>query len=404
MSRSVKPVPQLPAHTQLAAPRHAEHERAEAALAPPLPLRPAADHELLAAVRLHLQPVARRACPRGSGEPARFAITPSSPCSSRRLEQRLAVVEGAGDLHDAAARDERLEPLAALAQRQADERLAVELEQVEDRRRRAASPACPAASPRSSGGRARRARRPRRRRRSRASAAPRRAPSRRPGSAAVRSLPFRRAERRLAAADVAERAVAVPLRLEQPALAGGHSVGGRREHRLVAPARGARRTLHRRACAGAASSSGRRESFAGTSVHVPRSRSPCEPDGEPAVALLLDELVGARGPRSRPCRRRSSPPGSRPRRPRSRAGGPRRGRRGAARPGSSGTPFGTAQRRERAVPLEPEVVVEPPRVVALDDEDRRAFRGLRRAERLRRPPRVRACAGTRELSATRQLA
>ena len=43
--------------------------------------------------------------------------------------------------------------------------------------------------------------------------------------------------------------------------------------------------------------------------------------------------------------------------------------------------------RERAVPLEPEVVVEPPRGVALDDEDRAAAAGLT-AERLRRRARI----------------
>ena len=52
-------------------------------------------------------------------------------------------------------------------------------------------------------------------------------------------------------------------------------------------------------------------------------------------------------------------------------------------PGSSGTPFGTAQLSERAVALEPEVVVEPPGVVALDDEDR-LLAALALAERLGR--------------------
>ena len=59
------------------------------------------------------------------------------------------------------------------------------------------------------------------------------------------------------------------------------------------------------------------------------------------------------GPRSRPCPRRTGRPGSRPRRSRTRAGGPRRGRRGCCSPGSSGTPFGhrpaaRARRRARA--------------------------------------------------------
>jgi len=56
--------------------------------------------------------------------------------------------------------------------------------------------------------------------------------------------------------------------------------------------------------------------------------------------------------------------------------------------------LGNGPRRERAVALEPEVVVEPPRVVALDDEDRclrpPALRmtGPLRRERLRRLLRV----------------
>ena len=42
--------------------------------------------------------------------------------------------------------------------------------------------------------------------------------------------------------------------------------------------------------------------------------------------------------------------------------------------------------RERAVPLEPKVVVEPPGVVALHDEDRGPAAGLLLPERLRRLP------------------
>jgi hypothetical protein len=52
--------------------------------------------------------------------------------------------------------------------------------------------------------------------------------------------------------------------------------------------------------------------------------------------------------------------------------------------------------RERAVPLEAEVVVQPARVVALDDEDRLSCR----ASSSRTAPASssdRACAGTREL-------
>ena len=95
-----------------------------------------------------------------------------------------------------------------------------------------------------------------------------------------------------------------------------------------------------------------------------------EPHREPAVALLLDELVRAAVPDL------------------DRAGAVLARRDLAlerrvvermvldvdgqmALAGGQRQPFGTAQLGERAVALEPEVVVQPPRVMALDDEDRR---------------------------------
>ena len=148
--------------------------------------------------------------------------------------------------------------------------------------------------------------------------------------------------------------VAVPLDLEQPAVARrAPSVGERGEHRPVA-ARLPRRD-------GAASSSRLRRisqffsspsSCAGTSVHVPFEPLAVQPDGQAAVLLLLEQLVRAACPRSRPCRRRTGPSGSRPRRSRTRAGGPRRGRRGAAGPARaarpSAPPSSRARRRARA--------------------------------------------------------
>src|SRR5207248_5471206 len=96
-----------------------------------LALRPAADHELLEAARLDLQPVARAlalAVRRGRtlGHDALEALL------GRDLAQRLAVGERARDLNGALPLvEEGREPLAPLRQRQLDDRLAVELEQVE---------------------------------------------------------------------------------------------------------------------------------------------------------------------------------------------------------------------------------------------------------------------------------
>ena len=99
ISFSVKPVPTFPTHSQLLPAVDAEDERAEAGRAPALALRVAADDELLPAVRLDLQPVAAAlallvARRRLLGHDA------LEPLLLRRLEQRLAVVEGAGELDD----------------------------------------------------------------------------------------------------------------------------------------------------------------------------------------------------------------------------------------------------------------------------------------------------------------
>ena len=65
---------------------------------------------------------------------------------------------------------------------------------------------------------------------------------------------------------------------------------------------------------------------------------PVEADGEPAVALLLDELVGPVIPDLDGARAVLAPRGSRPRRSRRRADGPRRARRAAARPARAARP------------------------------------------------------------------
>ena len=103
---------------------------------------------------------------------------------------------------------------------------------------------------------------------------------------------------------------------------------------------------------------------------MPCSRLPCSSNGQLAVRASPRAARRCRCPRSRPCRRRTGPSGSRRGTSRTRAGGPRRGRRAPWRPGSSGTPFGTAHEASAPFALEPEVVVQPARVVALHDEDR----------------------------------
>src|SRR5581483_8951622 len=104
-------------HEVLAAP-DAEDERAEAARATALALRPAADHELLPAVSLHLEPVAA-ALPLLVARSRLLRHDALELLLARRLEQRLAVLERAGHLDGPRRDDELLEPLAALDQRQA---------------------------------------------------------------------------------------------------------------------------------------------------------------------------------------------------------------------------------------------------------------------------------------------
>ena len=169
----------------------------------------------------------------------------------------------------ALASDELLEALPPLAERLVEERLGLELEQVEENENGVCR--LPPAAARSASGRSS----------SSAQISPSSTASdERIARAAARASvaePLRQVvavtarERHLAAGHGDDRAKAVPLRLVDPALARGQRVRGGREHRLVpAPRRRARRP-----CAGAASSSGRRRARAGTSVHTPSRRSPC---------------------------------------------------------------------------------------------------------------------------------
>ena len=153
------------------------------ARAPALSPRVAADHELLAVRRLDLHPVARPPAGLVARVP-RLGHDPLEALLLRRLEQRLAVVEGLRELHVLDALVEQpVEPLPPLRQREADHRLAVDLEHVERDEDVPSCPPCPAASRRRSRDRARRARTPRRRARRSACAAPCRSTSRRRRSA-----------------------------------------------------------------------------------------------------------------------------------------------------------------------------------------------------------------------------
>ena len=150
-SRSLKPVPTFPTQPYSLPARTPSTSAPNAPAAPALALRPAADHELLPAVRLDLQPVAAAACPPSSATTAFLAITPSSPCSfaasssaspSSKTPESWTTGFGASSCSSRARR--------SVSGRSTD-RLAVDLEHVEDLVREPR--ARPAASPRSSPGR-----------------------------------------------------------------------------------------------------------------------------------------------------------------------------------------------------------------------------------------------------------
>ena len=167
ISASSKPVPTLPAQRSPPSSLTAEHERAEGARAPALPLRVADDDELLPALRLHLEPVAAAPSRLVAGVRA-LADDALEPLRRRRLEERVAVVERLGE-PDGARCACRAAPPAARAARPAAGRRAARPRPRARRRDRARAAPTPAASPRSWRAPGRRARRPRRRGRSPAS-------------------------------------------------------------------------------------------------------------------------------------------------------------------------------------------------------------------------------------------
>src|SRR5579862_3968383 len=200
----------------------------------------------------------------------------------------------------------------------------------------------------------------------------------------------------LAGVDVGERAIAVELHLEHPAGPARQLANGGCEHRRVLPRRG---------LAGLAVPPADEQPVLLLAVEVRRHQRPrpaqaraVQPHCQLAVSLLLEELVRAVVPDL------------------DRAGAvlPLRdlavearvlermvldvdGQRAAA--GLERHPFRHGPGEEHPVALEPEVVVEPAGVVALDDEDRRA--GVRLApEGLGRLPPVALALVRRELGFT----
>ena len=353
---------------ELAAAHDGEDERAERAGPAALPPGVPGDDELLLVVGLDLQPVARA--------PARLVagrgFLGDDPLELLRLGclvERLAVVEGLGEpdrLHPAV--QELRQPPSPLVQRQVEHRLPVDFEDVEhvvDERPRALlhdAEARPAVLVESADLAVEHAVR-------RADGALER--PRDVGEALGEVVPAPALQRRVSPADVGERAIAVPLDLVEPARAGGNVVGQRGEHRRVLdalPARG-----------GAIVLLPEQEPVLLVTVEpcrneCPQAREPLagKPHRQAAVGLLLDKLVRAPVPDLHG------------------AGAVGAGR-DLALEGrvvervvldvDGQVPLSRLERnalgdgpaRERAVPLEAEVVVEPARVMALDDEDRLAL-------------------------------
>ena len=171
-----------------------------------------------------------------------------------------------------------------------------------------------------------------------------------------------------------------PIWLEAPTCPAGQSVRERGEHRRVRTCLGCRVLAQE-------------QPVLGLAVQVRRHECP-----DAVVAPAVEPTVK---PPSRFSSRSSyvpvsqistvpapyCPSGSRPRTWRSRAGGPRHVPPGAARRPSSGNPLGHGPAREHTVPLEAQVVVQAPRGMPLDHEDRAAA-GALSVERLRRPARI----------------
>ena len=372
-SSSPSPDPTFPAQWSPSAVPAAEDERAE--LRPPArSARVADDREVVLRAQLELLPL-RRPPPRAVrsvGALRHDALEPLRPC---RVEERGAVVERRRQ-PDGVDRgvEEILEHPSPLLERAPDHGTLVELQQVERDQHEPSRAGLERLEPCSS------------RVVERAHLAVDHGGGRADGvddrprdlAEALREVVAVAArERRLAASHGDDRAVAVPLRLVQPARAGGQGLGERRELRAQV---GGSRALGVLA---------EQQPVPLVSVQVSGHERPdavgalaVEAKREPSVPFLLEELVRAAVPdldRSRPVL-----PGrdhALERRVLERVILDVDGQMALAR--AERKPLRHRPARERPVPLEPEVVVEAPGVVALDDEAPRILRA-RAAERLRR--------------------
>ena len=358
-------VPELPLLVVLA-----EQERAERARTPALALRVPADDELVVPVRLDLDPVVG-ASPRLVRRTGSLREDPLEALFLGGAEQSLAVVEQLRDLHGARALVEQLrEPLPARRQCLLEQRLAFHLEHVErdEDVARAGQPLL-------------------HRRERRAAVLVQRADlavehrvrraHRFPDRLGDVREPLRQVvappadEPDVTARHVRERPVAVPLDLVQPPVALRNLLRERREHRRVAHRSLGRRDRRRLLLALAqdqpvllVAAELRRHERPDTVQLLP-----VQAHGQPAAPLLLEQLVRARVP---------DLDGARAVVPLRDLALERRVLervvldvdREVLLAGLERNAFRHGPARERAVQLEAEVVVEPRRVVSLDDEDR----------------------------------
>ena len=336
------------------------------------------DREVLLRAKLHLLPLGRP-----SARPVRrvgaLGDDPLEPLRLRRGEQRVAVVERGrhADLLDGRV-EQLLEEPPSLLERSRVNRLVVDGEQVE---RHQDQPPGAALERLEAGGAVlvERTDLPVDHRRGRADGPRRRAgdvaePLGEVGAVAAR-------EGRLSAGDGDDRPVAVPLRLVEPALALREPLGELGELGAKRRCVVGRRVLPEEQPVPLVAVEARRDERPD-----PLGTLAVETDGEAAAAFLLEELVRPAVP---------DLDGARPVLPGRDDALERRVVEGVvldvhrevtlARPERE--PFRDGPAREGAVPLEPQVVVEPPGVVALDHEDRRLAGGVA-AERLRRLLRV----------------
>ena len=338
--REARPdVSRPPQHTRVVYP---DDERAEPSRASSLPARVPGDDDLLRLAQLELVPV-RRATPRlVRGSRSCLATTPSSSWS-RAAASRAAPSSNCGETKtSSAAADDSLELLSAFAQRLVDD--GGSSRPRAGRRERARRFHRPPGGARSVSGP----------RSSRTQISPSSTASgvrdrvRRSASDIAEALrqvvAVSARERDLAARDRHDRAEAVPLRLEHPALARRKRLRGGGEHRLVATAR----------CA-VVGVLPQEQPVLRIAVEVTPERASRRRRGalresrtvEPAVALLLEEVVRAAIPDLDGSRAVLSGRDRSRRSRRIRAGDPRRAPRDGARPCAAGLPSAPPSSRER---------------------------------------------------------